>query len=95
MQRIKSGDKVIIISGKFKKTITEVTAVAGDKLYLKDVNVMKKAKKGQGFVDVHHPIHASNVAILDPKTSTPTRISFEVQKGKKVRVTKKSQSVLA
>jgi hypothetical protein len=32
---------------------------------------------------------------LDPKTNTPTRVWFEIQKNKKVRVTKKSQSVLA
>ncbi len=95
MQRVKKGDKVIVISGKFKKSITEIIAVDGDKLYLKDVNIMKKAKKGQGFIDIHHPIHTSNVALVDPKTNSPTRISFEFQKGKKVRVTKKSQSVLA
>jgi ribosomal protein L24 len=47
MQRIKTGDKVIVIAGKFKKTATVVTRVDGDKLYLKDVNMMKKAKKGQ------------------------------------------------
>ena len=45
MQRIKKGDKVIVISGKFKKTVTDVTGVSGDMIYLKDVNIMKKAKK--------------------------------------------------
>lgn len=95
MQRIKKGDKVIVTAGKFKKTITEITAVDGDKLFLKDVNIMKKAKKWKGFIDVHHPIHTSNVAIVDPQTNTPTRISFQMQKNKKVRVTQKSQSVLA
>jgi large subunit ribosomal protein L24 len=74
MQRIKTGDKVIVIAGKFKKTVTTVTRVDGDKLYLKDVNMMKKAKKGQGFIDIHHPIHGSNVSVLDPKTNTPTRV---------------------
>lgn len=94
MQRIKKGDKVIVISGKFKKTVTDVTGVSGDMIYLKDVNIMKKAKKWQWFIDVHHPIHNSNIAIYDPKSQTPTRITFQIQKWKKVRVTKKSQSVL-
>lgn len=95
MKRIKTWDTVIVIAGKFKKTVAQVTAVDGDKVYLKDVNIMKKAKKGQGFIDLHHPIHTSNVALQDPSTKQATRIWFEVQKGKKVRVTKKSSSVLA
>ena len=41
------------------------------------------------------PIHASNVMILDPKTKKPTRIGHSINKdGKKIRVTKKSNSSL-
>ena len=41
------------------------------------------------------PIHASNVMILDPKTKKPTRIGHSTNKdGKKIRVTKKSNSSL-
>ena len=41
------------------------------------------------------PIHASNVMIVDPKTKKPTRIGHSTDKsGKKIRVTKKSNSSL-
>ena len=36
------------------------------------------------------PIHASNVQILDPKTSLPTRVGKKEVSGKMVRITKKS-----
>ena len=40
-------------------------------------------------------IHASNVMILDPKTKKPTRIGHSINKdGKKIRVSKKSNSSL-
>ena len=41
------------------------------------------------------PIHASNVMVVDPKTKKGTRVGHNINKdGKKVRVTKKSNSNL-
>jgi len=41
------------------------------------------------------PINASNVMLLDPKNNVPTRIGYTVnEKGEKVRVTKKSGTIL-
>ncbi len=36
------------------------------------------------------PLHVSKVAIEDPKTGKPTRVRFETQDGKKVRVAVRS-----
>ena len=64
------------------------------------VNVVKKHVKGNGqqagsINEMEAPIHASNVMIIDPKTKKPTRIGHSVNKdGKKIRVTKKSNSSL-
>ena len=46
------------------------------------------------IVDREAPIHVSNVALVDPKTKKGTRIAHKVVKGKKVRVTKASGTVL-
>jgi len=43
-----------------------------------------------GLERVEAPLHVSKVAIEDPKTGKPTRVRFEVQDGKKVRVAVKS-----
>ncbi|MCB1022776.1 MAG: 50S ribosomal protein L24 [Acidobacteria bacterium] len=39
-------------------------------------------------------VNVSNVAIVDPKTGEATRIGYEIRDGKKVRIAKKSGSVI-
>ncbi len=98
----KKGDKVVVISGKCKKqqgVIREVLKES-NKVVVEGINLVKKTVKPNGqnpgsIVEVEAPIHASNVMILDPKTNTRTRIEHTTDKnGKKVRITKKSKSVL-
>ena len=98
----KTGDKVVVIAGKDKGkegTITK-TLRAENKVIVEGVNIVKKHVKPQGnqpgsIVEVEAPIHASNVMIIDPKTKKGTRIGHEIdKKGKKIRVSKKSNSNL-
>ena len=98
----KTGDKVVVISGKDKGkegTITKVLR-SENRVVVEGVNVVKKHVKGNGqqagsITEMEAPIHASNVMILDPKTKKPTRIGHSIDKdGKKIRVTKKSNSSL-
>ena len=98
----KTGDKVVVITGKDKGkegTITK-TLRAENKVIVEGVNMVKKHVKPQGnqpgsIVEVEAPIHASNVMIIDPKTKRGTRIGHEIdKKGKKIRVSKKSNSNL-
>ncbi len=98
----KTGDKVVVITGKDKGkegTITK-TLRAENKVIVEGINVVKKHVKPQGnqpgsIVEVEAPIHASNVMIIDPKTKKGTRIGHEIdKKGKKIRVSKKSNSNL-
>ena len=98
----KTGDKVVVISGKDKGkegTITKVLR-SENRVVVEGVNVVKKHVKGNGqqagsITEMEAPIHASNVMILDPKTKKPTRIGHSINKdGKKIRVTKKSNSSL-
>ena len=98
----KTGDKVVVISGKDKGKEGKITHVlrAENRVVVEGVNIVKKHVKGNGQTagsinEVEAPIHAPNVMIIDPKTKKPTRIGHSVNKdGKKIRVAKKSNSSL-
>ena len=98
----KTGDKVVVISGKDKGKEGKITHVlrAENRVVVEGVNVVKKHVKGNGQTagsinEVEAQIHASNVMIIDPKTKKPTRIGHSVNKdGKKIRVARKSNSSL-
>jgi len=100
--KLKTGDKVVVIAGKDKGKEGNITKVLKNenKVVVEGVNVAKKHIKPNGqtagsIVDIELPIHASNVMILDPKTKKPSRIGHTTDKnGKKVRITKKSNSTL-
>ena len=98
----KTGDKVVVIAGKDKGKEGKITHVlrSENRVVVEGINIVKKHVKGNGQTagsinEVEAPIHASNVMIVDPKTNKPTRIGHSTNKdGKKIRVTKKSNSSL-
>ena len=100
--KLKVGDKVVVISGKDKGKEGKIvkTLKAENRVVVEGVNVVKKHIKPNGqtagsITEVEAAIHASNVMILDPKTKKPTRIGHSINKdGKKIRVSKKSNSSL-
>ncbi len=90
--KIKKGDQVIVLSGKDKGRTGEVIkAMPKDgKVVVSGVNVaVRHAKPTQadpqgGLKRSEAPMHISKVAhVVDGK---PTRVRFETQDGKKVRV---------
>lgn len=97
--KIKKGDQVVVISGKDKGKRGSVLKVIPDenRAVVAGVNVAKKHSKPSaanpsgGIVTKELPIHVSNIAIADPKTSKPSRVGYKLLKdGKKVRFAKKS-----
>jgi large subunit ribosomal protein L24 len=96
--KIKKGDTVVVLSGKDKGKTGEVTkSLPKDgKVVVAGVNVITRHKKPTqvnpqgGLERSEAPLHVSKVAIADPKTGKPTRVRFETQDGKKVRVAVKS-----
>ncbi len=97
--RLKKGDKVTVLSGKYKgKTGSVVTThPAENKVTIEGVNVFKKHVKPnkthpQGaIIDITKPIWVSKVALLEPTTKKPSRIGYKLSKdGKKVRIYKSS-----
>ena len=102
MQKIKKGDKVVVLAGKDKGRTGEVLRVMpkDDKAIVRGVNVVVRHQKQSqnqegGLIRKEAPIHLSNIAVADPKDGkTPTRVGFEVRDGKKVRVAKRSGEVI-
>jgi len=102
MQKIRKGDKVVVLSGKDKGRTGEVLSVQPkeDKALVRDVNMIRRHQKQSqsqegGIITKEAPIHLSNLAIADPKDGKPTRVGFQLQKdGTKVRVAKRSGEVI-
>jgi len=100
--KLKKGDTVIVIAGKDKGKEGAIVEVmrADERVVIDGVNMMKRHKKsrtGSGageIVSFAAPIHASNVALKDPRTGKPSRIGYKIEGGKKVRIAKKSGAVL-
>src|SRR3989338_2079020 len=102
MLKIKSGDEVVVITGKDKGKRGTVTRVYPDgRLVVAGVNVAKKHQRpnpargiGGGIVEQEMPIQGSNVAIYNPKTQKADRVGFKVSGEDKVRVFKSTGEVV-
>ncbi|MES2225137.1 MAG: 50S ribosomal protein L24 [Patescibacteria group bacterium] len=96
--KLKKGDNVIVIAGKSKGQTGKIGAVfnATGRVIVDGVNKTKrhvkprsKTEKGT-TVEKEAAMHASNVMLIDSKTSKPTRIGKKSVDGKNVRIAKKS-----
>jgi large subunit ribosomal protein L24 len=100
--KIKKGDQVIVLTGRDKGKKGEVVRAipTENRVVVAGINVVKKHTKptqfaAGGIEDKELSIHASNVALIDPKKGTATRIGLKVGKdGNKTRVAKKSGETL-
>ena len=102
MNRIRKGDQVIVIAGKNKGQRGEVVRVAGDKLVVSNVNLVKRhtkpnpqANQPGGIVEREGPIHISNVMIFNSATGKGDRVGFKVpENGSKQRVFRSSNKAI-
>ena len=100
MQKLKVNDTVQILAGKDKGKQGKIKDInfKTNRVLVEGVNVVKKAMKPNqanqqgGIVDLEKAVHISNVALLDPKSGKPTRVSVKKIAGKNVRVATKSKS---
>jgi large subunit ribosomal protein L24 len=96
--KIRKKDRVIVIAGKDKGKVGEVTSVypRENRVTVAGVNMIAKHTKPsqanpQGGIIRHEaPIHISNVAHIDPKDNKPTRVGFKMVKDRKVRFARRS-----
>ena len=99
MNKIRTGDQIIVIAGRDKGKRGVVSSRKDDSHVLVDgVNLVKKHTKPNpmkgvsgGIVDKTMPIHQSNVAIFNAATGKADRVGIKLlADGKKVRVFKSS-----
>ncbi len=105
--KIKTGDKVQILAGKDKGKSGKVLQVftKEQRVSVEGVNLLVKHLKGRNNqagqkVEFPAPIHISNVMLIDPKTSKPTRVGKKVLeqkdgKEKRVRIAKKTGEIIS
>jgi large subunit ribosomal protein L24 len=103
--KIRSGDRVQVISGKDRGKSGRVMRVdpASERVYVEGLNMVKRHTRPQqaqgtraetaqqlgGVIEREGPIHISNVMLLDAK-GKPTRVRIEREGGERVRVASKT-----
>jgi large subunit ribosomal protein L24 len=99
MNKIRTGDQIIVIAGRDKGKRGVVSSRKDDSHVLVDgVNLVKKHTKPNpmkgvsgGIVEKTMPIHQSNVAIFNASTGKADRVGIKsLADGKRVRVYKSS-----
>jgi large subunit ribosomal protein L24 len=99
--KIRSGDRVQVISGKDRGKTGRVLRVepTKERVYVEHLNMVKRHTRPQqvagaqseqqlgGVIEREGPIHISNVMLLDAK-GAPTRVAIDRTGGERVRVAK-------
>jgi large subunit ribosomal protein L24 len=97
--KIKRGDTVVVLAGKDrgKRGAVRRVDVKHGRLVVEGVNIVKKHQRARQagqqseIVEREAPIHASNVMLVDPSNSEPTRVGFRKREdGSLARVAKRS-----
>jgi large subunit ribosomal protein L24 len=100
--KIKKGDEVVVLTGRDAGKKGEVLRVEprDNRVVVRGVNVMKRHTRPRagdtgGIVEKEGTIHASNVALADPKDGKATRVGYKtLADGRKVRVARRSGEVI-
>jgi len=102
MKRIRKNDQVIVIAGRDKGRKGAVTRVDGDRVWVENINVVKRHQKPNpakglqgGIVEKEMSLHESNVALLNTTTDKADRVGFRtLEDGRKVRYFKSNKEVV-
>ena len=99
--RIKKGDTVVVLTGKDKGKEGKVLKAMPkeNRVIVEGVNIQTKHQRQTQTeaAEIKHqegPIHVSNVALVDKKTKKPTKVGYKMEGNKKVRVARKSGTVI-
>ena len=98
MQKLRTGDEVIVLTGKSNGQRGKITRLLSEKnrVVVEGVNMMKKHVRPNpqvgirgGIVEKEAPMDISNVALYNPKTGKADRVGIKLQEdGKRVRIFK-------
>ena len=102
MDKFKHDDEVIVITGRDKGKRGTISQIAGDRVFVAGVNMVKRHTKpnpnaGQagGIIEREAPLHISNVAIFNPETNAADRVSIQIDEdGNKQRIFKSNGQVI-
>ena len=102
MNRIRKGDQVLVITGKNKGQRGEVLRVEGERVFVSNVNLVKRhtkpnpqANQAGGIVEREASIHLSNVQLFNPATNKGERVGTKtLEDGRKVRVFRSTGEVV-
>ena len=100
--KLKKGDKIKVIAAKDKSkdgvidrvnTKQNKILVMGINMYKRHIKKSEQTPEG-GVVDLPRPITVSNVVLICPKCSKPTRIGWEIKNKEKKRICKKCKKII-
>lgn len=100
--KIKTGDKVEIISGKDRGKNGKVIQVFPKelKVVVEGVNIVKKhlrtnrqGEKGQ-VIELSAPLAVSKVALLCPRCNSQARVGYKIEGQKKQRLCKQCKEII-
>ncbi len=107
MKRIQKGDQVVVTTGKHKGQRGEVIRVVGDRVFVANVNMVKRhtkpnpqAQQPGGIIEKEASIHISNVMPFNAATGKGDRIGHKFLSGgaddrpRKVRVYRSNNEML-
>lgn len=96
MEKIRMGDRVVVLSGKDKGRIGQVMGVVrkSRRAFVQGVNIVKRHQRQTpnqeaGIISKEASIHLSNIALVG-KDGKKLKIAFSFVDGKKIRVEKRS-----
>jgi large subunit ribosomal protein L24 len=102
MQKIKTGDEVIVLVGRDKGKRGKILKRLSDRVLVEGINRVKKHQKPNpnagiagGIIEKDMPIHISNVGIYNPETKKADRIGIrQLEDGRKVRFYKSNKETI-
>ncbi len=95
--KIKVHDKILVIAGKYKgktgkvmRVFKKANRLTVEKINIRTRHIKKTTTRAGERIQYEAPFDASNVMLLCPSCSKPTRVGYATPKnGKKYRVCKK------
>ena len=103
MRKIRTGDEIIVITGKDKGRRGTVLRVYDDeRVLVEGINMVKKHQKPNpqagvqgGIIDKEMPIEQSNLMLYNPQTKKGDRVGIRfLEDGRKVRFFKSNNEVV-
>jgi large subunit ribosomal protein L24 len=103
MQKFKTGDNVIVISGRDKGKTGKISSFSKkDRVFVSGINLVKKHVKANpqngvsgGITPIEASIHRSNIALVNPATGKADKVGVRKDdSGKNVRFFKSNNELV-